>query len=81
MCEIDWLCINELRLRNVIQHLSDEEFAQEYNAFIRSYEFVSSFFTSYSMISNYLDYMHDIFSEEVGRRFLCSYGLSVSSAG
>jgi len=76
MVEIDWLSIQEVKLKEVIQHLSDEEFAQEYDSFIRSYNFASDFFTSNGFISGYLDYMYNIFNEEVGKRFLYLHGLA-----
>ena len=76
MVEIDWLSIQEVKLKEVLQHLSDEEFAQEYDSFIRSYNFASDFFTGNALISGYLDYMHGLLSEEVGKRFLYLHGLA-----
>lgn len=76
MIEIDWLSINESKLKKVLQHLSDEDFAQEYDSFIHSYKLASNFFTTNSLTSGYLDYLHDLLNEEVGKRFLYLHGLA-----
>lgn len=76
MIQIDWLCIKDSQLKEVLQHLSDEEFAQEYDSFMRSYKLASTFFTTNSLTSGYLDYLHDVLSEEVGKRFLYLHELA-----